>query len=349
MADTLLSAMERYAKSGRRRLHTPGHKGRIMPLDITELGVDGNIFPGDLIGQAESKAATYFGAKSVRFLTGGSSLGLKAAIMTANCDCIVGADSHRAVFEGLELAGRKAIIIQNEMRDGLALPLTPAQIERAAKDNPRAGAAVITSPTYFGIAADPAAYMAVGLKIIADSAHGAHFPAGDIFPKGFSGIADYCVLSGHKTLDTLTQGAYLCVNGESADHALKLLGTTSPSYLILASLEYGVESAQNANIPEVLVEIEKFKKEFTGFYCHCEKAYADEAIRNKKYSKADCFVTARNDDLLFDPFRVAVDASQLGMTGFELADKERARGVECELATDRHVVYIFTFADSPSG
>jgi len=328
--------MRVYAKTGRQRLHTPGHKGcldwgNIAELDITELGIDGKVFPADLIVKAQKKVADYFGSKEARLLVGGSSMGLKASIMTVDGDCIVSADSHRAVFEGLELARRKAIVVPNIKREGLSLPLTAEQIEQASKANPTAKAVIVMSPTYFGIATDTPDRVAKvthsnGLKLIADSAHGAHFPTSDIFPKSFSKVADYTVLSGHKTLDTLTQGAYLCINDASAvdkvDHNLRLLGTTSPSYLILASLEYGVEKAQKADTKNVLLAVDKFKQEFLSYY-----------------KVNDCFVTVS------DPFRLVVDAQAMGKTGYELEASERKRGIECELATERFVVYIFTFAD----
>jgi len=341
---SLLEAMRAYAKLGRRRLHTPGHKGRLdwknpIMLDITELGVDGKIFPSDLIQQAERKTAEYFGSYEARLLVGGSSMGIKASIMTVDGDCIVGEDSHRAVFEGLELTRRKAITVPNIVNDGLALPLTAEQIEQAAKTNPNAKAVIITSPTYFGIAvSNPKKLVEAahhyGLKEIANRAHGTHFPASDVFPKSFSTIADYSVLSGHKTLDTLTQGAYLCINDTSnictLDHNLKLLGTTSPSYLILASLEYGIEQAQRANVDNVLKNIEEFKRDFIQYY----------------NPDNHCALFTAHPSLIRDPFRLVVDARLLNMTGHQLEASERNRGIECELANERYVVYIFTFADA---
>jgi len=324
-------------------MHTPGHKGLLdwndlATLDITELGVGGKVFPAGLIQKAEKKTAKYFGSYEGRLLVGGSSMGLKASIMTVDGDCIIGTDSHRAVFEGLELARRKAVIAPNIIHEGLSLPLTAEQIEQAVKDNPNAKAVVITSPTYFGVAVtDPEKIVAAahrnGLKLIADSAHGAHFPTSNIFPKSFSKFADYCVLSGHKTLDTLTQGAYLCINDTSSictlDHNLKLLGTTSPSYLILASLEYGVEQAQKAKVEDVLKSIEEFKKDFIQYY--------------NPTNHSSLFTL--HSSLPRDPFRLVIDAHSLNMTGYRLEASERKRGIECELATDRYIVYIFTFAD----
>jgi len=347
---SLLDAMIAYAKANRQRLHTPGHKGKlwagrvsnIAELDITELGLEvsdlavgGRVFPRDLLVKAEVKAANSYRAKAARLLTGGASQGIKAAIMALDGDIIMGADSHRSIHEGLRLSRRRGIIVYNDTtKEGLAKPLSVEQIHSAYLNNPHAKAVLITSPTYYGVSSQDMAKAAgtihdLGLRIIVDSAHGAHFGMHKALPKQWSEYADITVLSGHKTLSVLTQGAYLCINDislvDAIDDSLRLLGTTSPSYLILASLEHAIESISHHArklVPRALSRIDRWLAEFGRYYGKAPRVITD------------------------DPLRVVMDAGALGMTGFELEASERERGIECELATDRMVVYIFGLEDS---
>ncbi len=315
--------IQKYAAAGFDRWHTPGHKGMLWGDDITELD-GGDFFPAGELEKAQSYAAAAFKAKHVRFLTGGSSMGVKAAILACGGDIIAGSNSHQSVFEGAALAKSKVFVIENEVKDDLPLPLSKEQIVKAIESHPSAKAVLITSPDYFGRTAKEdiaAAIKERGLILIADSAHGAHFPfRDDLFPASFSQIADFCNMSAHKTLFSFTMGAYLCVNNESllakADEALKNLGTTSPLYPLLASLENAVTAAvlQKGLYDGLKSFVSDFKKEIK---------------------------TLENDDFT----RLVVDAQACDLSGKQLYDSLFSKGIAAETYTNRYVVFIATPAD----
>lgn len=323
MDNFISEAIIKYNDLYKMKFHTPGHMGLLNAHDITEIGENGKYFPADLLTRASEVAADFYKCKNARFLVGGSSMGIKAAIMSVGGDILAAANSHQSVFEGAALARVKAITIPNERRNDLDLPITAAQIEGAIKLNPQISAVVITSPDYYGQCADVLQVYNVvkkcGKILIADSAHGAHF-AGNrkLFPIGFESVADFCNMSGHKTMRALTQGAYLCVNNEkllnAADENLKLLGTTSPSYLIYESLLGAIINiSENGDYYDKLYEyIANFKK---------------------------VVPTLDNSDFT----RLVIDGKDFG-GGKKLYEKLFAAGISCEKFDDRYVVLIVTLA-----
>ena len=231
------------------RGHTPGHKGSVFPEDITEIL---DIFPGDLITRAQDRAAELYGAEKLRFLVNGSSIGIKAAVLAARPRGIVtDAYRHRAVDEAAYLAGLEAVTVGGGYENGLPR-LTEADDIYDAMKRSGADCAVVQYPDYYGRVADlkkiADAVHSLGGLLIADSAHGAHFALRpDLFPVSAVKVADACNMSAHKTLGSMTQTAFVAAGGriaEGIDKALDALGTTSPNYMLLASLEECADGAE---------------------------------------------------------------------------------------------------------
>lgn len=318
---SLSDAVKKYAESARARFHTPGHKGKLCSEDITEIEDE---FPLDEVAAAEAKTAAYYGAKRLFYLTGGSSMGVKAMIMSAGGDILAEEKSHVSVREGAELAGVKLFTIKNEIENGLQKPVSAAAVTAALKAHPSVRAVILTSPDYYGFnasreAAD--AVIAAGKKLFIDGAHGAHYAFASGLLDGYVyRVADAYNMSAHKTLPAYTQTAYLAVNDATfapiAERNLKLLGTTSPSYPMLARLEYAADYA--AEHSERYAEIKEWSERFrTEFAC------------------------ADNDDLT----RLVVDAEALGESGKSLYARLRERGITAEKYDERYVVFIFTVMD----
>ena len=314
--------IDEYTSSVKMRYHTPGHKGELCAHDITEID---DAFPAGAIDEAQNNTAKLLKSKYCRYLVGGSSMGIKAAVLAAGGDILVAANSHRALFEAAKLAKVNAFIVENEIKDDLPMPLTAMQVENGLKAHPSVKAVYITSPDYYGFAASGEIAEVVKGKayLFCDGAHGAHFPfRQDLFPRSFSTFADATNLSAHKTLPAYTQSAYLAVNNDEligkVDDALKLLGTTSPSYVLLSGLEYAAEYTQEfaSRYDELKIEIEKLKKTAP-------------------------IIT--NDDFT----RVVVDAKRMGLSGKELYFRLKSRGVVAEKFDDRYVVFIVTLLDTP--
>lgn len=320
------SESKKYAAAKKKRWHTPGHKGAMSALDLTEIGEGGGVFPVDLVERAQKKAAEFYGAKYCRFLVNGSSGGIKAAILAAGGDVIAPKNRHRCVDEGAALARVKVFELESEkLSDGHFAPPKPSDVIEAMRKHESAKAVVIVSPDYYGVTAGEELADVVhsaGKLLIADSAHGAHFSTrADLFPKGFSSSADFCVMSAHKTMNAFTQSSFLCVNNEGltdkTDESLKLLGTTSPSYLLLAGLENAIAFAESN------------AKKYDGL-----KRAADSLRKVIACRKSDDFT------------RIVVDADFYGLTGRELFDLLYEDGHVAELFDDRYVVFILTLADS---
>lgn len=311
--------IDRYIALTKQRWHTPGHKGLMDARDITEID---DSFPGDAVKRAQEETAKLLGCKYCRYLVGGSSMGIKAAVLALKRDILVAASSHRAIFEAARLAGVNAFTVQNERRDGLDMPLSALQIERELKAHPSVGAVYITSPDYYGFVSDVYESLKGKVYLFCDAAHGAHFSMSELFPRSYGEFADICNLSAHKTLPAYTQSAYLAVNNEEliikVDDALKLLGTTSPSYLLLGGLEFAAKYAHENSERYFLL-----------------KERIDELRK--------CVPVVENDDFT----RIVVDAKAMKMCGKELYFKLKNRGVVAEKFDDRYVVFIATVCDSP--
>lgn len=321
---SLSDFMKHYAESGKLRLHTPGHKGRVDPLDITEL-TDGS-FPDAQISECEKYIAEVYGCAHAHMLSGGSSQGVKAAIYYAakrgGGTGIIDINSHRSVRDGFMLAAKPYVEVGKK---GDVRPLTAEDIKKVISRD--TDLVVLTSPTYFGYAADIAAIRALcdenGIRLIVDGAHGAHFGFSELLPNDFAEYSDICNLSVHKTLGGLTQSAILLDNltdAESAElrEAVAVMGTTSPSYILYASAENAVAQSSQQCVAEAYARLYDALKPVRG-----------------KYPILD------SDDFT----RVTLDCAALGVEPHELNARLCALGVMSELVTDRYIVFLFTAAD----
>ena len=311
--------LRRYSECGALRLHTPGHKGKVNPLDITEL--TDRSFPDSQLSCAEKAVAAAYKGKHARLLSCGSSQGVKAAVLYSKCDGITDVNSHRSVLDGYRLASKKYTAVGER---GVK-PITVSDIKSAITKN--IGAVVVTSPTYYGFCADVDGIKKFceghGLLFIADSAHGAHFGFSKLLPKSAASVADITNLSTHKTLFALTQSAVLIDNlsdkqSKALSECVDVMGTTSPSYLLYASIESAVELAQTENT---------------------EKAYgilygALDTVRHK-------YPFLNNDDFS----RLVLDCGALGADPDKLNNALARLGVMSEMTDGKHIVFLFTAAD----
>lgn len=218
-------------------------------LDITEVDPLDNLHcPEGVIKEAQELLAKTYGVKKAYFVVNGSTAGNLASIFDAfneGDEVLVERNCHKSVYNGLILRKLKVRYIEPVIHEdkGLFLPPTEKEIFRAVKECENLKGIILTYPNYFGIGYDVFSTLQelknMGLTIIIDSAHGAHYGVCEALPKSIVRYADYTVLSAHKTLPSLTQGSYLLVNNDkNVDFYLKAFMTTSPSYLIMSSLDY---------------------------------------------------------------------------------------------------------------
>lgn len=262
-----------YVERQTARFHMPGHKGRenesfisrLNAYDITEIeGADYLYEPTGIIKQSEEIAAAVYGVPYAFYSTEGSSLAIKAML---NLSCKSGDkvialnNAHRAFSDGCKLLGLTPVWIDDIKN-----------LEAALAGYPDAAAVFLTSPDYLGQMIDTkaAAKLIKGKydrAFLLDSAHGAYL---FFTEEDYAAGADLVCTSAHKTLPVLTGGALLCVKNErfakDAAAAMKPFASTSPSYLILQSLDFCNRIISSGDfrkrLETVIAKTAELKKEF---------------------------------------------------------------------------------------
>ncbi len=282
----IYSRLKKYSKV-RKGFHMPGHKGRgdfkkkfsAAPFDVTELSYTDNLLnPKGIIAGAQRDIAEILGARASYITTDGSSSGVYAMAYCASKrgnKILVFRNSHQSVWNACKLFGLEPLIVQGKERHGVLQPPEGDIIEKLISNDANISGILVTSPDYYGNIAPLARYRDIVDKynrlLFIDGAHGAHLAFGD--RKGYAGqYADMWVDGAHKTLPTLTQGAIVNVNNPDlipyAAEALTLFRTTSPSFPVMASVEYGVKYL--ANNPKYVLNaksaVEQFKNEAGGIF-----------------------------------------------------------------------------------
>ena len=347
----LFHALQLLATGDSARFHMPGHKGEplfntfseVFSIDFTETYGTGNLYLGDgPIRDAEVAAARYFDAADCFFLTGGSTQGILAMLATAvgrGGAVLLDRECHKSVCHACALLDITPYFMTAPLIEpfGISGGLPPAEAERQLIDHPEIRAVFLTSPTYYGIRRAIPAFAdlcrAYGKVLLVDSAHGAHFPAVGL-PTPIAEGADYAVLSTHKTLPCLGQGAVLLTDKGVDKGALRentaLFGTSSPSYPIMAS-----------------IDLARAYVEGPGRTAYHRAAEACGELR-EYVARRTCFLPLVVADYpALDPCRLTVCTAGTDVTGHQLADMLWSEcGVACEMADARNVVFILTCADS---
>ncbi len=258
---SLAEKLKEYAESDVYPYHMPGHKGNadtgsifdeLHGMDITEIdGFDDLHHATDILKQVQEEAACAFGADRTYYLVGGSTVGILTAVSAAakpGSELLIARNCHKSVYHAAYLRGLKLhyIVPEYDPQAQIFKPVTAAQVRKALREYPNVRAVLITSPTYEGLVANVGeiaeAVHEKGIPLIVDEAHGAHFGFASCLPSNSNAWADLVVQSLHKTTKALTQTALLHVNGDRVSAAqvqkyLDIYMTSSPSYLLMASME----------------------------------------------------------------------------------------------------------------
>lgn len=269
MTTPILDFVAGYAASQPLRLHMPGHKGKnvlgLEQLDITEIpGADVLYHPTGIILESERNAADLFGTRRTVYSVEGSSLPIRAMVYLTALYArslgqrpliAAGRNAHKVFVTAAALLDVETHWLYPENGGNLLhCEITPRSLEAYLKKAPRIPTAVyITSPDYLGNMADVAGLSRVcrdyGCLLLVDNAHGAYLNFLETSRHPMALGADMCCDSAHKTLPVLTGGAYLHISktapplfAEAADQAMALFASTSPSYLILESLDRANET-----------------------------------------------------------------------------------------------------------
>ena len=258
---TLYERLKNYGESDHYGFHMPGHKRqtgipgmeKLYQIDVTEIeGFDDLHHPRGILKEAQERAARVFQAEETHFLINGSTVGILSALagVTRRGDTVlVARNCHKSVYHAIYMKELKPVYLYPgfDQETGLNTQISPEDVRRALEADPAIRAVVIVSPTYEGIVSDVEKIgeeaHARGIPLIVDEAHGAHFGFHPYFP-GNSNTkgADLVVQSLHKTLPSLTQTALLHMNGSYVNRRevrryLDMLQTSSPSYVLMASID----------------------------------------------------------------------------------------------------------------
>ena len=350
MRTPIYDFVQNYIRSNAARFHMPGHKGKSFlgceAGDITEIaGADVLYAPDGIIAQSEANATALFGTAHTFYSTEGSSLAIRAMLAmvcegkeTGKRPLILAArNAHKAFIYACALLDLEVKwLYPKEAEHVCRAVITPDQlaVELAALSQ-KPEAVYVTSPDYLGNVSDIAGLSAVcrqyDVPLLVDNAHGAYlgFLGESLHPTALG--ATLCCDSAHKTLPVLTGGAYLHV-GQSAPEGLcdkarkylSLFASTSPSYLILQSLDLC-----NAYI---------------------ENGYRDRfSTCVERISQVKLALQARGFCVLeSEPLKLVIDARASGYTGEDLAHHLKQSGIECEFADADYIVLMATPENSES-
>lgn len=362
-----LEALGEYAARQPGRFHVPGHKGGIgasprlahllgdaLALDIPLCieGIDIGVAPTPL-QRAEFLAARTWGARRTWFLVNGASQASHVACLAlaqTGGRVVVQRNVHISTVHGLVLSGLRPVFAtpQLDMELGITHCLDPDALAATLDETPDAVAAFVVSPTYFGAAADVRGLAAVcherGVPLIVDEAWGAHLRFHERLPEdALAAGADLVVSGTHKLIGSLTQSAMLHLGARSwpqldealLSRALGLVGSTSPSSLLLGSLD-GARAHVAADgvrlLGRALADMDKLKR-------------AIRAIDG--LDVLDERIVGRHGVGAYDPLRLAIDVRDAPCDGPALAAALlHVADINLELITE-HLLIAHVGVDEP--
>lgn len=361
-ATPLLTALQELASKAEAAFYAPGHKRgagissqlrdlfgeAVFRADLPELPELDNLFaPCGVIEEAQNLAAEAFGADRTWFLVNGSTCGVMAAIL-ATCGegdkIILPRNVHQSAIAGLILSGAIPIFVTPEYDPNLNLAhsITANAVTQALKTHPDVKAVMMVYPTYYGACGDVSAIAQIchqhGIPLLVDEAHGPHFAFHpQLPPSALACNADLAVQSAHKVLSAMTQASMLHIQGKRIDsdrisQALQLLQSTSPSYILLASLD--ATRQQMALHGEALMS-----KTLQLAQACCTQIEQISGLSVLKASHTPGFVA-------LDPTRVSVNISNLGLSGYEADEILRLQyGVTAELPSTQYLTFIISLGN----
>lgn len=324
----LSQKINEYIEAGYARFHSPAHAGGLNLRDLSEVeGLDNLQEPQEILEETQVRIAKLFSAKKSLMLVGGASIGMQAAILalkkylsknSPNKPVLVARNIHQSTLAGLILADIEIDWLELEWHQELGV-FTRFNLDYDSI-NKNYAAIILTNPSYEGFYSEVDSQR-LKIPLIVDEAHGAHYQFSNQLPEpALSYGADLVVQSWHKTLGSLTQTGVLHlnqnskINPELVQESLKLIQTTSPSYLLLES-------------------ISKVTEEFT----KSGQTIIEDSITKAGHVNKNIF----NND---DPLRFLFTAGNL--SGGELYDYFSARKISCEEILANAVLFFINPGNS---
>lgn len=355
----LFDAMVALAESRKVSFHTPGHKSgkgistrfrkfvgpKIFSIDLTTLDeVDSLHKPRGVIKEAQELAAKAYGADRSYFLVNGTTGGNHAVILAA-CNpgdkILVARNAHKSVLAGMILSGAQPIFFRPVVDGRLKVTfnVTFSETQKAIDAHPEAKVLFLTSPNYYGLCAEleriiPYAHER-GLIVLVDEAHGPHLKFHQELPSSAVSLgADLCVQSTHKIIGGMTQASMLHARGQRIDlsmltNVLRFVQTTSPSYILMASLD--LARMQMATEGEKLLE----------------KAIRMAQEARAKINKIQGLFCFGQDQVgQFDITKLTIEVTELGLSGYQVSQLLNTQyNIQVEMADAFHILVIVSIGD----
>ena len=343
MKTPICDFVQKYQQSGAERLHMPGHKGQSYlgyePFDLTEIDSADSLFSANgIIAESEQNASALFDAHTF-YSTEGSSLAIKAMLLLIARHAkskgqtplvLAGRNAHKAFVSGVALVDVDVEWIFTTEQNYLSCNVTATDVaKRIDQMEQKPTAVYLTTPDYLGNTLDISSIAKVckerDVLLIVDNAHGAYLKFANPKMHPIDLGADMCCDSAHKTLPCLTGGAYLHISkhapsefASQAKGALALFGSTSPSYLILQSLD-------------------KLNSYLADNYSQKLNTCAQKAQTLKQKLQQRGWELVGNE-----PLKVTLATKPFGYTGDELATLLDSKGIVCEFHDPDYIVFMIT-------
>lgn len=361
----LFKVLKEYACSNTTPFHVPGHKKgtgifkefkeflgeNVFKIDVTTFDlVDSLQNPVGAIKEAESLTAQTYGADKSFFSVQGTSGAIEAMILSCVKDgdkILIPRNVHKSITAALILSRAIPIYMEPDIdiHLGIAHGISYSVIEKHLQETPDIKAVLIINPTYYGVATDIKSIASLvhkyNIPLLVDEAHGPHLSfSPDLPTSAIEAGADICCQSTHKILGSLTQSSLIHIKSNLIDSShvkqvLNLLQTTSPSYLLMASLDCSrmqMDESGTELISKTLNLCSNARKkinEIPGFYCFGKE------ILNSKGAYA------------LDETKLTICCRELGLSGYQLYNLLSSKyNIQLELSDFYNVLAVGSLGDT---
>ena len=356
----IFDKLKNYSDSDYYAFHMPGHKRNLdlmdgtspYRIDITEIdGFDDLHHAEGILKEAQERAAEVYHADETHFLVNGSTVGILSAILgtTEKGDSIlVARNCHKSVYHAIYLNELDPVYLYPKFDTelGLSTEIDAADVQKALEEHPGIRAVMIVSPTYDGVVSDIEKIAEIvheaGCLLIVDEAHGAHFGFDPYFPKSANMYgADLVINSLHKTLPALTQTALLHVNGERVNRRkvkryLDMLQTSSPSYILMASIDACIHLLEQTQMQKCSI--------FKEYAAHIDNLR--EELKKLKYLK---IIRTENTDR-YDRSKFVISVKHAPISSHELYERLlHDYHLQMEMLAGTYVLAMTTIGDTQEG
>lgn len=360
----IFTFLKEFAEKDVTPLFVPGHKygkglkeftdyvgEKVLGIDLTSFPESDNLGnPIGIIKESEELLADAFGAEKAFYLVNGTSEGVQVMIRSAvkpGEEIILPRNAHKSTIGGLILSGATPVYVYPEVDTdhGLAAVVTSTTIKEAFAKHPFVKAVLVINPNYYGMVSDLKTIVRTahreGAAVLVDEAHGAHMRFHERLPiTAMEAGADMCACSIHKTAGSMTQSSALFMQGdricpEVVKTNLNLTRTTSPSYLLMASLEIARKqlSLNGREIMERTLEIADYTREQIN---QIDGMYAFDREMLNKFGVYD-----------MDPTKLGIYVGALGTTGYAIERELMTRfGIGFEMGDLNNLLGIISIGDS---